>query len=450
MLRNLIIAILFLSLSVFSQQNNEPIKVTGKTLFGKSINGESIREVVGNVVMIQGNVRITCDKAIQNITQNNAELIGSVHAVQDSIEIFTERGFYYGNQKYTYSYENVKLLDGSIVLTAKRGYYYFEEERAEFYENVKLVDSASTLTSDFLIYFEQLNKAVSVGNVKIADEKSEIFSDSLVHWRDTKLTHAQRNVKIISREDALEITGQKMIDDNQTLTTKISGNPELTKIDTTESGAVDTLFIKSDFMEAINDSTKKLIAEGNVHILRGGFSSVNDYSILFRLDDKIVTYQFDEEKRKPIMWFEESQLSGDSIAIYLFESELKQIDIFYDGLIVSKKEGYEYRFDQISGNKIKLMFNQRKLERTYVDENVLSIYFMFEEEEPNGLLKSSADSAKIFLENNKVKDVRLFGAVKSEYHPENLVVSKEQEFTLPRFVIHLNRPKRNDFIINKN
>ncbi|MCK7524562.1 MAG: hypothetical protein MZV64_46565 [Ignavibacteriales bacterium] len=72
-------------------------------LVGKMVNGESTREVYGNVVLTQGDVIITCDKAIQFISRNDAELIGNVIVKKDTLTIKTPRGFYYGNLAKTRS-----------------------------------------------------------------------------------------------------------------------------------------------------------------------------------------------------------------------------------------------------------------------------------------------------------------------------------------------------------
>ena len=71
--------ILLLSFTALQAQTNDDIIfIIGDSLKGKVINGESIREVMGNVIMTQDNIRITCNLAIQNITRNEAELIGNV------------------------------------------------------------------------------------------------------------------------------------------------------------------------------------------------------------------------------------------------------------------------------------------------------------------------------------------------------------------------------------
>jgi hypothetical protein len=52
------------------QQDDNLITVVGKKMIGKTINGETIREVFGDVVVTQGNIRVTCDHAIHFISNN--------------------------------------------------------------------------------------------------------------------------------------------------------------------------------------------------------------------------------------------------------------------------------------------------------------------------------------------------------------------------------------------
>ena len=82
------------------------------------------------------------------------------------------------------------------------------------------------------------------------------------------------------------------------------------------------------------------------------------------------------------------------------------------------------------------------------EDNVLSIYYLYEEEEVNGLTKSSAKNITIIFEDNVVTEVRLYGSPLSEYHPENQVVGNERAFTLPKFIFYQNRPNKSDLLKN--
>lgn len=432
--------ILFCSTIIFSQQKGERIKVVGDSLVGRMENGERIRDVMGNVEMTQGNVNITCERAIQNITRNNAVLINNVVVTRDTIEILTERAYYFGDAEYTYSDTSISLDDGHVVLKADTGYYYFDLDKAVFNSNVQLVDSVNILNSNKLTYMNKTSKAIAVGNVEITNLESSIFSDSLIHFRDIKHSEAFSNVVISDPDKDLFITGDYLIDDGEQKYTRITGDPLLRKIDTTSTGEFDTLYIKSLVLESVVDSVNKLIATDSVKIIRDEFFSVNNVSILFRDQDKILTYKNVNDNIPPILWYQNSQVIGDTIMIYLDKNQLDWIDIRNEATIISQNPDYEFRFDQITGDQINLYFSEDGLSQTDVLENVLSIYYLYEDGKPNGLLKSSSQRAKMFFKDNNVTDVRLFQNVESEYHPENLVGGKEKDFTLPTFVLYENKP----------
>lgn len=445
----ILIFLIIIAGSLFAQQG-ERIVIVGDSLIGRNVNGRQIREVIGNVVMTQEDVRITCNRAIQYLAQNEAELIGNVIATQDSITIETERAHYYGNREYVFSDTTVKLNDGNMTLTAENGYYYFNSKKSYFYDNVFLEDSSRTMASDELTYYQDINRAVASGSVIIRDSVSSIAADSIIHHRDDGSSYAFRNISIKEEGNNVTILGGYLEDFPEQEYSKIIESPLLMQIDTSASGKIDTLFIKSLVMESVTDSADKFIATDSVRILRGGFSSNNNYSVMFRDEGYIFTYRENIEQERPVLWYEESQLTGDSVYIYLSENDLDWIDIRANAFILSQAEDYEYRYDQISGSRIQLYFKEGGLQRANVLGNILSIYYMYDDGKPNGLIQSSAESAKLFFGENKVEDVRLYGIPASEYHPEPLVKGNELDFTLPSFIIFGNRPARNDFESKRN
>lgn len=436
------VLLFFISIIVFAQQEGERMIIIGDSLKGRTLQGESFREVIGNVIMTQANIRITCRRAIQNITRNEAELIGDVVAVEDSITIKSDRAFYYGSERFTYSDNPVELFDGHITLTAESGYYYFDKDMAIFHDDVKLVDSIKTMYADRLTYFNELNLAEAVGRVNIRDENSSIKADSLLHYRDKDSTAAFGNIVIFDPRNSTVITGGKLNDDGRKKYTFITGAPILTQIDTSETGIIDTLVIFANTMESFSDSVQKFIITDSVKIIRSEFYSVNDYSIYYRDEGKIFTHRINEESDPPVMWYDNSQLIGDSITVYIKENELEKTEIIDRAFILSRSTDFPLRYDQISGRIIIMHFAGRELKLTEVEGNVLSIYFLYEEGDENGVLKSSSEKSKIFFEEREVSDVKLFGSIKSEYYPENLVFGQELDFTLPAFRIFKNKPDK--------
>ncbi len=474
-----IILLIFAAASFLSAQNNY-IQVKGDSLVGKTINGEMIREVFGNVVLTQNNVVITCNQATQFISKNQAELIGNVVIKQDSITITTARGFYFGDEKKSVSDTDVKLEDGKVVLTAKRGEYFFDEHRAFFQDSVVLKDSVSTLTADSLTYFKDENRIVAVSNVNIADSASIITADSLEHFRKTRITFADHNVKVVNKTNNLILFGEHLEDYPEKHYTLVNKKPVLLQIDTSyvhsadslaysnsqqadSTMKIDTLVIRSRIMEAYRDTLNYFKATDSVKIVRGNFASLNDFTIYFKKAEKIITYKTSdstlptgqaglpdgEAGAQPYLWYENSQLTGDSVTISLDNNKIRFLKVNKNAFIISQNEYNPVRFDQTSGDSVLMTFENSKLIQTDVWGNVFSIYYQYDGKEPNGLTKSSSQNAVILFgnpslrdKNSKVDEIRLYGSPNSEYYPEKLVKGKEEGFVLARYVAFKQKPAK--------
>jgi lipopolysaccharide export system protein LptA len=441
----------------YSQGEDEKIIVIGDSLLGKVVSGESIREVIGNVRLKQGNVFVTCDKAIQYLARNEAELIGNVIAKEDSLTLQTEKGYYFGNLKKTKSTSGIILDDTKVVLSADSGEYFFDEARAFFQTNVNLIDSTTKLYADELTYFKDLDKSIAVRNVRINDGNNIITADTLIHFRKTKYSIADGDVSLKNIKDNLTIYGSHLEDNGDLKYTLIDENPLLIQIDTTfstgedslEKITIDTLFIKSKVMEGFRSETNIFKATDSVKILRGNFASINDLTTYYRDEEKIITDKIREDAPRPKLWYENSQLTGDSITIYLEDGQITQLAVNGNSFMLSQHKNYNQRFDQTSSDSIYLYFSTNRLQRADFSGKVQSIYYLYDEEEPNGLVKSTAQKTVIAFENNEVEQVKLYGSPTSEYHPEVKVAGLERTFTLPKFVFNENRPVKEEFLINE-
>lgn len=443
-----LIIYLFISFNLFAQDNL--ITIIGDSLRGMVINGETIREVTGNVILTQGNVKVTCNKAIQYLAKNDAELIGNVIVTQDTLTIKTERGFYFGNLRKTTSNSGVVLDDKKVILSARQGEYYFDEHRAFFKYDVKLYDSITTLTSQTLTYYRNLDRAIAVGNVKIVDPENTIYADSLEHFRDKQKTFAFNNVMIKNLSNNSLVFGNRLEDDRIEKYTMIDISPLMIQIDTVvnknEDGedeiTFDTLFISSNKMEVYRQNEDRFIAIDSVKIIRGTFNSLNDITIYLRDSSKLITYKKSDELLQPIIWYGYSQLTGDSITIYLIENKITQLDVEGKSFMLTQNENYSERFDQSSSSSAKIYFDDNKVTRVEYFDNVFSIYYMYEENKPNGLIKANSKNAVIFFLDNEVSDVKLIGNPGTEYYPENIVEGKERNFLLPKFNLIESRPTK--------
>src|ERR1051325_1670481 len=171
---------LLLIMNVYCAAQNKITINHADSLIGKVINGEQVREAIGNVDLVHNNVRIYCSRAIQYTELNKAELYGNVRVLKDTLSIFAPAGVYYGNEGKIVCPNGATLNDSKVTLRASYGTYLFNQDLANFRGNVKIYDSRSyTITSDVLDYYRGQEHSYASGNVKIVTDSAVITSDKL-------------------------------------------------------------------------------------------------------------------------------------------------------------------------------------------------------------------------------------------------------------------------------
>ncbi len=437
--------LLFFPLALLGQ-SEQPVTIVGDSLVGKISGGEKIREVIGNVKITKGDVLINSDIAVQHIASGNIELKGNVVFTRKGEKLFTEKAFYQSKNNFLRIDTNFLSVADGDTLTGAKGSYSKTTDIVTLSGGATLVRSAKKLDAENLIYFRKENKIVAAGNVHVLDSASVLSSDSLIYFPDEKLTFAFNDVSVENRKENFIVYGDALIDSGKIKTTEITGEPLLEKVDSTSESEADTLFVLSEKMRLVNDSSRILIASGDVRILRANLSLAADSSFFDISANSFAAIKTDEFGAPVKLWFKKNQVSGDSVFVALAKNELKDVIIKKNALLVSILDSAHFRFNQISGSSIKMSFACGRLMNIFVDGNVLSIYYLYDKKEANGLIKSSSRSALIELDSASVSKVKLYGTPNSEYHPENLIGGNEAEFVLPNFRLFNARPKRSEFI----
>lgn len=433
--------VIFLFLTIFSLIQGQEIKVVqlinSDSLVGTVINNERVRILFGNVQLLHEDIQIFCDKGIQYLESNKAELEGNIKIIQGKQVLTTKKGVYFGNTKTAFGTKGITLYDGNVTLKADSGEYFFNKKEAIFKGNVVLFDDTTELKSNQLTYFTEEEQAIAIGNVKVTQFENQIYSDTLNYFRKKRFSIARGNVVAFNTKDNLKIYSDYLENNQNKKYTYVTGKPLLIQIDTTSGNKIDTLIIVAEKMEAFRDTSDIFYAIDSVQIWRDEFSAKCDYAIYNKLEGKIFTSKISSEQ--PLFWYNENLTYSDSVEIFVEDNKLKKANLFFNSFLISKDTLMENRFNQMNGNFIQLRFeadtitNKNNLREVFIVGNSLSIYYLYDENEPNGLNKSSSDSALIVIEENRVSEVKLFGSPEGEYHPEEKIVGNEKEFLLSGF-----------------
>ena len=400
------VILFLLSVNAFGQGKDNIVLKNADVFVGKNVNGEDIREFTGNVHFVQGNVLVWCDRAVQHLVKNEVELTGRVRVLRDTVTLTAKKGTYYGNTKKAVCEDGVRLETSHVILLADSGTYFTEEKKSFFHSHVHVIDSTTTIFSDELTYLEKERESIAVHNVKVinADNNVRLFGDYLEHFDQTRYS-------------------------------RITEQPRLMQIDTSSKGEIDTLVVKSILMESYDDSTKKLIATDSVAMARGPLSVRCGWARYF------MQKQFIELRQDPVVWYDDNQATGDSISLFMSHNKLQRAVIRGRTFALSLSDSaYPARYNQLTGRKLDLFFQDDKLHEMAVDQNAISLYYLYDGKDPNGANRTSGDEITMSFLEGKIDMIRVIKGIEGTYYSENMVVKKETKYNLDGFELRGDRP----------
>jgi lipopolysaccharide export system protein LptA len=414
--------ILPILLSIFisktsSQQQTKLIQlIHADSLIGRKYDSKVVRELIGNVQLKHENIYFWCDRAIQYVDENRIEAYGNLKVRQDTLFLEADQGVYLGDKKIAICDGNVKLTDGRTTLEAEHGSYDTQKKLATFKTNVKLVDSTTVITAEQLFYYRTEKKSIAIGNVVI------------------------KNL-----ENNITICGGYFENYDSTKYSVIRNNPKLVQIDTTSDGKIDTLIVIGKFMEAFRDTNVSMFsATDSVVIVRGNLSAV--CGDVFYYDKKEIIILW----RKPVIWYGDSQVSGDSVVVKLKERKIDEVYVYGSAFVIEPADtSYPERFNQLKGKSMVIKFKDNKIDEVHVVKNAISLYYIFEtsdkgDKKANGVNYVSGDSVWIKFKDGKINRIKIVGGIEGTYYPEEMVEGKETSFNLEGFNYIKRKPSKND------
>ena len=374
-------------------------EVSADTLHVTQIQGEDVRELIGHVLLTQENTRVTCERALQYIRPGKFLLTGNVVVTDDSLTLRAPRGIYYRPERRAEGFERVELSDGTTRLTAAYGEYFAGERRAFFHTRVVVVDTSSVVSADTLFY-----------------------------WRLTRRSIALGHVVVRSPADRLTIYGGRLDHDAVALYSRMTVSPLMVQIDSSGEGRFDTLQVRGLMLEAYRDSTHRLIARDSVELVRGDLAATARYACFYTAGDSILL------RSAPVIWYRDTQVAGDSVNVYLRRRKLERLHVMGNALAVSRSDSlHRERYDQIAGDRLRMLFGAQGLDRTDVEGRAVSLYHLYDDTLANGLNRASGDRIVMLFAEGKAETITVYGGVEGQYVPENLVRGKEADYALPGF-----------------
>ncbi len=410
-------------------------------------------EAFGDVVLNQGDTLNLKAKYLEY--DGDSKLVfakGNVILNEPESNLYTESLFFDRNKQEAFYTKKGKLIRNlTDTILSQAGTFYVEEKKYRFEKDVDLRTPKYKIYSDILNYYTESGKSFFYGPTDIITDDSKIYCE--IGYYDTTNDNGYfiKNSKIDFEE--YKINGDSIYFDKTknyaSATNNIQILDTINRTLTTGHYAeiyrnIDSMLIKkraliSSFKE--KDTThihgESIIITGkeneqiirafkNGKILRNNLSGKCD-SIHFNQITGIAqlinkqTSVFDKRKlKKPVLWTNRSQITGDSIHLK-FDTEKNIIDslFVFDNAFIIEKDTLEIGFNQISGKKLNGNFIEGKLKEVNIIKNAESIYYLRDSEnELIGIDKSKSAKIKIFITNQMIDTFTKINQIDGKVYPE--------------------------------
>ncbi|MBD3288364.1 hypothetical protein GF337_06130 [candidate division KSB1 bacterium] len=313
---------------------------------------------------------INADRGRGEITDQGIvrHLEGNIHLRQGAAELFCEQVTWYVDQNKTVLKKNVRFIDGQKTLKADKIIYHNKEQVAHATGHVVLIDSVYRLTSNRATYYEEAEKITADDSVRITDDENSII-----------------------------LTGQHAEYYSETEYAKATGDPVLTKLDSTGNKEI---VVTGDVMELFDGGDRAIVTD-NVDITHEKTTATSNKAEYFKDENRILLSD------EPIVQQKFDKLSGNEIELFFKKQNLDKVIISGDAEVSSQVDTTfdDSRLNRLLGNTIRLTIEDSRLKQVFVEGQATCYYYIIEDEEYKGLNKIIGDQIIMTLDEGEIKKI---------------------------------------------
>ena len=386
------------------------IIIQADRLDGGIVDGETIRKILGDVILQTEDMIMETDSVYQYVNRNLLIAFNS--------QIETENEMIWADTLYHNTETEFSRMRGKVIVQSEQNTVFSDSidvdqqrDLAIFNVPVRFEDDDGTLIAENGLYFQAADSAVFRGNVQLADTTQYLEADSLFMNRSKELYELFGQVYAEDYEDGVIFTGEYLYSDS-TGYRELVDDTWLMEVSESEADTTHLLAQKIEIMET--DSTSFMDAFGDVRVWTPKFSAVADTANYIDHEERIIF------RSSPILWQEDMQLTGPYIEATLEDDEIRFLQS-YEQPIVVQEDSATGRLHQMTGDTLHAFFDDGAIQQIKVFDNAEIIFHQVDEnDEPDGLIEliSVGPATMDFLDG----DIDFFKATRNidgSYLPED-------------------------------
>ncbi len=444
--------------------------------FSKSMG--DMQRLIGHVKMRHDSAYFFCDSAYFYEKTNNFNAFQNVHIiVNDSVEIFSDLLDYDGNTRFAEFHDNVRLRDDSTMLYTEYLTYDRNLHLASYPDSATTIRGDKTLKSHYGYYRDRLKEFSFFENVEVYSPKYQMYTDTLFYNTGIEKMWFQGPTTIINKENVLEgkhgyylvnedyvYLDQRPFMHNETQLMwsdsifydrnlgLAQAYSQVDMIDTsykvimrgdyvemwedqgfsfaTDSAYAisydggDSLYIHGDTLflhfDKQKEEAKKLIARRHVRFFKSDLQGKCD-TLTYLMSDSTIRMRV-----APILWVEDSQMSGTDIDIKIKESTVEWVLQKGNAFIISQDtiEG----FNQIKGMDITSLFKDGDIHHVNVDGDKAETIYWIRDDDGGliGIDVSKSETMVIEMKNNGISKIKGFKGITETMYPEDDLIESRR------------------------
>ena len=411
----------------------------------------------GDVCFRHDSSYMYCDSAYFFEQTNSLEAFSNVRMEQgDTLFVYGDYLFYDGNTQVAYLRENVRMENGQVTLFTDSLNYERIPNIGYYFEGGLIVDSLNQLSSFYGQYSPETKLAVFNDSVQVENPDFTLYSDTLHYDTESKVAtilgpsvivsdsgtiHTSRgwydtvnNTSLLLDQSQVEsgekiLIGDSIFYNRDTGMGEVYGNMSL--IDTAQHVTLqgeygyyneqtgyafatdsarfleysqgDTLFLHADTLQMVTvDSVyREIKAYYGVRFYRIDMQGVCD-SMQFNTRDSVL-YMYTE----PVLWNEQYQLYGDTIAIYMNDSTIEYAHVIQFAFAAQHVDSSYY--NQLKGNDLKAYFEGQAVHQIDVAGNAESIFYPLEKDGAKvEMNETKSGFLTIWVKDNKLDKLKIW------------------------------------------
>jgi hypothetical protein len=413
----------------------------------------------GHVQINQGDtVNLFCDSLVYDGKTNISKLRSNVRFRDNEYKLVTDSLDYDGNRSLGY-YKNhavISSITDDLKLTSVKGYYYSNTKTFFFKDSVHVAHPEYELFSDTLEFRTLTSSAHFHGPTQILLDSSEVNCNRGIYWTDEKMIRLWNGASILEKgrsfyadsliynqaaDEGEGFCNVRMYDSTENVLFlsdylfKAPENVKLTLLDNAhviQFGKTDTLYLSADTIYSYQDTLTDMstsVAISQVEIINADMYVACD-SAYFSERDSILKLHI-----MPVMWSQNTQISGDSILATYYDSEFHKLFIYDNAFITSEHDSIHY--DQIKGKMMIALMDSSKIQRVLIETNAQTLYYVSETKKDStgielktltGLNQIDCVNIIIYFSNSEIQNISFIEKPTGTYTPFEDIQEKQLFF----------------------